>query len=146
MGYRIKPPQNEIERQQYYDLRWRILRAPWQQPRGTERDEYEDIAVHAVAIDSQGNMLGVARLHQTDKDTAQIRYMAVEENAQNQGVGRALLHYLEKQAIALGVGVVTLNAREKCIRFYLKQGYVITGPGHVLYGEIKHQKMQKQLE
>lgn len=145
MVYQIKPPQSEIERQQYYDLRWRILRAPWQQPRGTERDEYEDIAIHATAIDSRGNMLGVARLHQTDNATAQIRYMAVEENVQNQGIGKTLLHYLEEQAIALGVRVVTLNARENCIGFYIKQGYVITGTGHVLYGEIRHKKMQKHL-
>lgn len=145
MGYRIQPPQNEIERQQYYDLRWRILRAPWQQPRGTERDEYENVAVHAAAIDSQGNMLGVARLHQTDKTTAQIRYMAVEEIAQNQGVGRALLHYLEKQARTSGIHTIKLNAREMCVGFYIKQGYIITGPGHLLYGKIKHQQMQKRL-
>lgn len=143
--FTVKPPQTGIELQLYYDLRWRILRAPWQQPRGSERDEYENIAIHAMAIDSQGNVIGVARLHQTEKNIAQIRYMAVEDSLQKRGVGKALLHYLEEQAVALGVRLIKLNARENCIGFYIKQSYHITGPGHVLYGEINHQKMQKQL-
>ena len=143
--FTVNSPQTEIELQQYYDLRWRILRAPWQQPRGSERDEYESTAIHAMAADSQGNVIGVARLHQTDKTTAQIRYMAVKARLQKRGVGKALLHYLEEHAIALGVRLIKLNARENCVEFYIQQGYHITGPGHVLYGEIKHQKMQKQL-
>ena len=143
--FSVKRPQTEIELQQYFDLRWRILRAPWQQPRGSERDEYENMAIHAMAIDSLDKVIGVARLHQTDKTTAQIRYMAVEASLQNRGIGKALLHYLEEQAIALDVGLIELNARENCVGFYIKHDYHITGPGHVLYGEINHQKMQKQL-
>ncbi len=140
----IKQPQTESEFEQYYALRWRILRAPWQQPRGSERDEHEDKAIHAIAIDNN-KVIGVARLQQTDMASAQIRYMAVDETMQNQGVGKALLDYLEKQAITLGIHVIKLNARETHVGFYIKQGYAITGPGHILYGEIRHQQMQKQL-
>jgi predicted GNAT family N-acyltransferase len=143
--FTIKPPQTEIEFRQYYDLRWRILRAPWKQPRGSECDEYENIAIHAIAIDQHDAVIGVARLHQTDNTTAQIRYMAVQDRLQKRGVGTALLQYLEQQAIALGNRQIELNARETCVGFYIKQGYHVTGPGHILYGEIKHQKMQKQL-
>ena len=141
----VKQPQTDSELEKYYDLRWRILRAPWQQPRGSERDEYESKAIHAMAIDNKDKLIGVARLHQTDKASAQIRYMAVDEAVQNQGVGKALLHYLEKRASTQGIQVIELNAREKSVGFYSKQGYVVTGPGHILYGVIKHQKMQKKL-
>jgi len=143
--YSIKSPQTDIEFQQYYELRWRILRAPWQQPRGSERDEYETMAIHAIATDNSKNVIGVARLHQTDNTSAQIRYMAVDDDLQKSGVGKALLHYLEEQARALGVRQINLNARENCVGFYIKQGYHITGPGPVLFGEIKHQTMQKPL-
>ena len=145
MTYTIKSPRTNIELQQYYDLRWRILRAPWQQPRGSERDEYETMAIHAIATDNTDNVIGVARLHQTDNTSAQIRYMAVEASSQKRGVGKALLHYLEEQARTLGVRQINLNARENCVGFYIRQGYHITGPGPVLYGEIKHQMMQKPL-
>ena len=30
----------------YFDLRWRVLRAPWDQPRGSERDDREDTSIH----------------------------------------------------------------------------------------------------
>ena len=141
----IIEPSTADEFQQYYELRWRILRAPWQQPRGSERDEYETMAIHAIATDNSKNVVGVARLHQTDNTSAQIRYMAVDDDLQKSGVGKALLHYLEEQARALGVRQINLNARENCVGFYIKQGYHITGPGPVLFGEIKHQTMQKPL-
>ena len=144
--YLVKQPQTDSEIEQYYDLRWRMLRKPWQQPRGSERDEHEDEAIHVIAIDNKNRVIGAARLHQTDEVSAQIRYMAVEDDRQNQGIGKALLLYLEKQAIARGMRVINLNAREKYLGFYIKQGYVITDPGHVLYGEIRHQQMQKQLK
>ncbi len=145
MSFTIKSPQTISEHQQYYDLRWRILRAPWQQSRGTERDEHEAGAIHVIAIQPDGNVIGVARLHQLNRITAQIRYMAVEDHLQKNGVGKALLHYLEEQAVVLGIKQINLDARENCVGFYLKQGYHITGSGHVLYGEIRHQKMQKQI-
>jgi GNAT superfamily N-acetyltransferase len=141
----VKQPQTDSELEQYYDLRWRILRAPWQQPRGSERDEYESKAIHAMAIDDEDKVIGAARLHQIDKACAHIRYMAVDEAVQSQGVGKALLHYLEKRANALGIQVIKLNARENSVGFYSKQGYVVTGPGHILYGQIMHRKMQKVL-
>ena len=143
--YIIRSPQSEREQQQYYDLRWRVLRAPWQQPRGSERDEHETEAVHVMAINPQGHVIGVARLHQIDQTTAQIRYMAVEPDHQKQGIGKALLHYLEERADRMGIRLIQLNAREQCIQFYLNQGYIITGTGPLLYEVIKHQQMQKQL-
>lgn len=144
-SYSIRSPQTPHELQQYYDLRWRILRAPWQQPQGSERDEYDAGAIHAMAIDCDGNVIGVARLHQFAIATAQIRYMAVEKEMRKRGIGKALLDYLEEQARQIGIHVIELNAREQCIGFYSKQGYITTGPGPILYGEIRHQKMQKQL-
>ena len=143
--FKVRAPQTASEFEGYYDLRWRILRAPWQQPHGTERDDDEDNAVHAMALNEEGYIVGVARLHQLDVSTAQIRYMAVDEKWQHCGVGNALLHYLEEQAKALGIGIIKLNARENSLGFYTRRGYQITGPGHILYGEIKHQKLEKRL-
>ena len=144
--FNVSAPQSKTEFERYYDLRWRILRAPWQQPRGSERDHHEDNAIHAMALNDEGHIIGVARLHQINKTTAQIRYMAVEDRWQGNGVGDALLRNLEGKARALGVQLIKLNARENSVRFYTKRGYQITGPGHLLYGEIKHQKLEKRLD
>lgn len=142
--FKVRAPQTQSELNDYYELRWRILRAPWQQPPGSERDQQDDNAIHAMAMNENEDIVGVARLHQIDKTTAQIRYMAVAEHCQHKGVGEALLRYLEEKAKALGVRIIKLNARENSVGFYTKLGYQIIGPGHVLYGEIKHQKLEKR--
>lgn len=144
--FSITAPQSKTEFDHYYDLRWRILRAPWQQPRGSERDRHDDNAIHAMALSDEGQIIGVARLHLINKTTAQIRYMAVEDRWQGRGVGDALLRELEQKARALGIQLIKLNARENSVGFYTKRGYQITGPGHLLYGEIEHQKLEKQLD
>ena len=144
--FKVIAPQSITEFEHYYDLRWRILRAPWQQPRGSERDHHDDNAIHAMALNDEGHIIGVARLHQINNTTAQIRYMAVENGWQRSGIGDALLRYLEAQARALGVRLIKLNARENSVEFYTKRGYQITGPGHLLYGEIKHQILEKPLD
>ena len=144
--FEIISPQSNADFEGYYDLRWRILRAPWQQPRGSERDQHEDRAIHAMALDDQGQILGVARLHQINNITAQIRYMAVDDHWQQKGIGDALLRYLETKARESGIHVIQLNAREDSVKFYTKRGYQLIGPGHTLYDEIKHQKMEKRLE
>ena len=144
--FSITAPQSKTEFDHYYDLRWRILRAPWQQPRGSERDRHDDNDIHAMALSDKGQIIGVARLHLINKTTAQIRYMAVEDRWQGRGVGDALLRELEQKARALGIQLIKLNARENSVGFYTKRGYQITGPGHLLYGEIEHQKLEKQLD
>ena len=144
--FNVRAPQSKTEFEHYYDLRWRVLRAPWQQPRGSERDHHEDNAIHVMALNDEGHIVGVARLHQINKTTAQIRYMAVEDRWQGSGVGDALLLDLEEKARALGVQLIKLNAREDSVGFYTKRGYRITGPGHLLYDEIEHQKLEKRLD
>lgn len=143
--FTVRAPLSKTEFDNYYDLRWRILRAPWQQAPGSERDQHEDNAIHAMVLNDEDRVIGVARLHQINNTTAQIRYMAVAERWQHKGIGDALLRYLEEKAWGLGVRLIKLNARDNSVGFYSKRGYQITGPGHLLYGKIKHQKMEKQL-
>lgn len=140
----IKQPESEHEWQGYYELRWQVLRAPWQQPRGSEKDELESVAVHRLAIiDNQ--IVGVGRLHLVDQALAQIRYMAVADSQQNNGIGRLILQSLEQAAREQAIESVQLNARENAFGFYKKFNYRITGPAATLYGAIKHVQMKKNL-
>ena len=45
----------------YYDLRWRILRAPWKQPRGSEKDILEEDSYHLMVVDAKQRVIGVGR-------------------------------------------------------------------------------------
>ncbi len=140
-----KTPQSSDEFEKYYQLRWQILRKPWQQPLGSEQDSLEQQACHRMLTDSQNKLLAVGRFHKTSQHQAQIRYMAVATNQQGKGLGAKILKALEQEAAKQGVTEITLNARENAIGFYQKQGYSQQGFSHQLYGEVNHYFMIKKL-
>lgn len=142
---RIVEAVNPGQLRAYYALRWEILRAPWKQPRGSERDALDAGAIHLMAVDGGGVLIGVGRLHFNSIREAQIRYMAVSVARQRRGVGTLLLHALEDRAKRLGAASIVLDARETALGFYRKHGYHAIGPGHVLYNCISHVRMQKTL-
>jgi predicted GNAT family N-acyltransferase len=141
----VRAPQTDDEFARYYDLRWQILRAPWGQPRGSERDALEPTADHAAIFDERGAVLAVGRLHLNSPAEAQIRYMAVANAARGQGLGRQIVEHLEAAARQRGASVIVLNAREAVAAFYQRLGYEVIGPGPTMFGAIAHVRMQKRL-
>src|SRR5690348_4134100 len=91
-------PSSDHDWEQYFDLRWRVLRAPWEQPRGSEKDDREDKSTHLMAVDGDRRLLAVGRLHFNSASEAQVRFMAVAESARDRGLGTALLAELENRA------------------------------------------------
>ncbi|MEE9351954.1 MAG: GNAT family N-acetyltransferase [Thiotrichaceae bacterium] len=126
----------------YYDLRWRILRKPWSQEKGTEKDKLEATSIHRIAIQDR-QVVGVGRIHLLDQETAQIRYMAVDPDFSGLGVGSAILLSLEDAVKAKNVNTVILHSRESALNFYEQQGYSKVEKTHVLYGDITHYLMNK---
>lgn len=142
---KISYPRTDAEWQAYFELRWQVLRAPWNQPCGSERDSLEAASEHVMVLSEEKLLLGIGRVHFTEEGNAQIRYMAVSEDARGKGVGTLLLKELENIARLHGAGVVRLDARETALGFYRRLGYVDMGEGHTLYGTIRHRKMRKSL-
>jgi GNAT superfamily N-acetyltransferase len=140
----IRAPRTAEEFRLYYDLRWRILRQPWTQPRESEKDEHEEGAVHLIAW-CDGRVAGVGRLHFTGPDEAQIRFMAVEHDWQGRGIGGLILARLEDEARAGGARRMVLNARDAAVRFYSRHGYAISGESEPLFDSIPHWQMRKTL-
>jgi ribosomal protein S18 acetylase RimI-like enzyme len=139
-------PASAPELKQYYELRWKILRAPWNQPRGSERDALDATSTHVMVIDSGHLALGVGRLHFNSIREAQIRFMAVDVAHQRRGIGTLILQELENRGAELGATRIVLDARETSLGFYCKRGYTISGPGHMLFGNIAHASMTKHLK
>jgi predicted GNAT family N-acyltransferase len=142
---KVRQPKTKKEYEKYYDLRWRILRKPWNQPKGSEKDELEEQSIHLMAYE-KGKLLGVGRVHFNSSKEAQIRYMAVEERLRGKGAGTMILQDLEKRAKRKGSDHMVLNARESAVDFYKKHGYRIVAKAHTLFGAIPHYKMRKKLE
>ncbi|MSQ79921.1 MAG: GNAT family N-acetyltransferase [Flavobacteriaceae bacterium] len=141
----VKKAETAEDLAQCYELRYQILRKPWQQPRGSETDGKEHECITALALDENENPIGTGRLQMNAGDEAQIRYMAVADVQQGKGVGGEVLLFLEGKAKNLGAKNMALNARENAIPFYLKNGYAITADAEMLWGIIPHKRMEKKL-
>ena len=143
--FSLTEPQSEADWVSYFDLRWRVLRAPWNQPRGSERDDQEDRSIHVMLSDSSRIAMAIGRLHFRSADEAQIRYMAVEQAFAGRGFGSRILEELERRALSAGARLLVLNARKNAVPFYLKHGYAISGPADTLFGSIEHVRMEKEI-
>jgi predicted GNAT family N-acyltransferase len=141
----IGKPETPEQFKEYYDLRWRILRAPWDRLRGSEMDEFDEAADHVTVRDVDGRLLGIGRLHMNNAQEAQIRFMATEEFCRGFGIGRALIGKLEEIARDRGAERIVLNARAHVVGFYQRYGFVVTGPGPTLFDKLKHSRMEKSL-
>jgi thioesterase domain-containing protein len=138
-----RSPNNIAEFEQYYQLRWQVLRQPWDQVRGSERDKFEDNGIHRMVIDESDQVLAVGRLDYTAQFLGEIRFVAVSPFAQGQGLGQQIMASLEQKAQLLGINSLSLKARESAISFYQKIGYQVQEYSHLLFDEIKHFCMHK---
>ena len=103
----IITPITEQDLELYYQFRWQLLRQPWLQPLGSEKDELEQQSIHRMIMNEAQQVIAVGRLHQVGQREAQIRYMAVDENHQGQGLGKKIIQALEDEACKQGVTCIT---------------------------------------
>ena len=144
MVFQLKQPQSKNEFERYYELRWRILRAPWNEPKGSEVDDNENDCFHVMATDDD-KVIGVGRLQYNSNNEAQIRYMAVDDNYEGNGIGSSIVNALEQEATRTEHGLVVLDAREPAVGFYKKLGYKVKNKSYVLFDSIQHYRMIKLL-
>lgn len=140
----IRKPETKQEFEKYYNLRWRILRKPWSQPKGSEQDEMDDDSIHIMAVIGD-KIIGCGRGHFNSTIEAQIRYMAVDKNFRGQRISLGILKALEEELTKNGAKEIILKARENAVSFYEKQGYKIYKEGSILFDEIKHYWMKKKI-
>lgn len=139
----VRPPQTKEEFERYRDLRWKVLRAPFNQPRITEEDDEgtEDFPIMVCEVD--GIPIGVGRAHFISEDEAQIRSISVEPEWEGKGIGSIVLRELEKIVFEKGTRRIIIHARNNAIEFYKKNGYESVGPSYTLFGNIEHTLMEK---
>jgi GNAT superfamily N-acetyltransferase len=144
MEIEIRAPKNEVEWEQYYDLRYRILRQPWNQPRGSERNDGDLTGTH-FALYQNENLKAIARLDINNAESAQIRFMAVETGTQRKGFGKHVMLAIEKYCKSTKIHEINLHAREIAIPFYESLNYQVVEKSHLLFNEIQHFLMTKKI-
>jgi len=137
----IREPESSREWEAYYQLRWEILRAPLNLDKGSEKDDLEDSAIHRAIFENE-KIIGIGRLHFIDKDTAQIRYMAVLGESRRKGIGEMIVEEFAQISKQNKISKIILYARESVIEFYKKLGFDIIKKAHRL-GNIQHFLMER---
>ena len=108
-------------------------------------DAIEDQCFHVMAVNDNNKIIGVARLQFNSNNEAQIRYMAIDNSFQRQGIGRELVKTLEQYAKKTNHKNIVLDAREAAVTFYKKLGYKVINKSYLLFDEIQHFRMTKIL-
>jgi len=98
-----------------------------------------------MACDQHNTILGVCRLQYNSPTEAQLRFMGVKENTQGLGIGKLLIQYAEEKAKQHGSTKMILQARELAVDFYKKCGYRIVEKSFLMWDEIQHYLMEKNL-
>jgi ribosomal protein S18 acetylase RimI-like enzyme len=87
-------------------------------------EEKEHLLIGAFEDDS---MLGCCMLVEEAPGIIRLRQMAVLNDLQGKGIGRALMQFAENLARDRGYKVLTMHARKNAIGFYEKMGYQVKG-------------------
>lgn len=107
-----------------------------------ELEEEKENMLIAAFEDEQ--ILGCCMLVEELPDTVRLRQMAVLNDLQGKGVGRALINFAENLARDRGYRAIRMHARINAIGFYEKVGYVVKG-NEFQEVTIPHYLMEKQL-
>ena len=142
----VRPPKTPEEFQRYRDLRWKILRAPHNQPWILEQDDAGTRDYPIMVCEVDGIPIGVGRTHFISEDEAQIRSISVEPEWEGKGIGTIVLKELEKIVIARGARRIIIHARNSAVEFYKKYGYKSVEPSYTLFGEIEHTLIEKSIK
>lgn len=109
-----------------------------------EHDRTDADAVHVLARDETGAVVGAGRYYVTEPSTVQIGRMAVLARARGRGVGAHLLAALVREAGRRGFARAHLHAQTHASGFYRKAGF--TDDGAELWDAgIRHQPMSLEL-
>jgi len=134
---------NEVEK--IIDLRDKILRQPWGQPKETATDSLEHSSINAYIEDEAGIVTACGRLQENENKIGQIRFMAVDGDQQGKGLGKKIVVFLEIKAKELQLNKIELQARENAVKFYESMGYTIKERSFLLWGQIQHYLMEKTI-
>jgi YbgC/YbaW family acyl-CoA thioester hydrolase len=113
-------------------------------PEEMEWDAHDVTALHAVARNRLGRVIGTARLIAEGPGLARIGRMAVHRNLRGGGHGATVLRALEAAARSRGDRDVTLHAQRSAEAFYRRLGYAPHGEPFEDAG-IAHIEMRRAL-
>lgn len=108
-----------------------------------ERDGADPAALHVVALDPTGEVVGTGRVVE-EGGTARLGRIAVRADQRGRGTGAAVVRALERVAARAGLPTLRLHSQGGVVDFYVRLGYRRDGPADVEAG-LPHQWMRREL-
>ena len=105
----------------------------------------DDSAFHIFLLDSARKPLACGRLHFNAPDKAQVRFMAVDENARGRGYGRWHSRGIGDRNGTLRRSKGRAKCRDNVTEFYAKHDHAVVGATEALFGAIRRVRMAKPL-
>jgi len=131
------------EYQQMVKLREDMLRKPL--GLGFDNSELESEKENMlIAAFEDETILGCCMLVEEDPKTVRLRQMAVLNDLQGKGIGRALMNFAENLARDRGYRTLSMHARKNAVGFYEKMGYKVASDEFTEV-TIPHYVMEKKL-
>lgn len=118
------------------DIRTTVFIYEQQVPEDLEWDEFDPVSLHVLALNSNDQPIGTARL----LPDGHIGRMAVLKEWRGKGVGSAMLQRILEESSHRGMQKAMLNAQIAAIKFYEKFGFQVSGEEFMEAG-IPHIKM-----
>ena len=131
------------EYEQMVKLRNEMLRKPLGLSVTIEELEKEkDNMLNGAFEDDE--MLGCCMLVEQDPSTLRLRQIAILNDLQGKGIGRAITNFAENLARDRGYNRMYMHARKDVVGFFEKMGYIVTGSEFIDL-TIPHCIMEKEL-
>lgn len=122
----IITPSTKEQFKAYYALRYKVLREPGGHPKGTEKDDYEPISDHFMAVNEAGEAVGAVKLYEKAPGIGHLSHLVVATEHQHKGIGRKLMEHVEQKAREKGYKTLGTMSRLTATAFFERHGYKIT--------------------
>ena len=141
----IKTPTTKEQFKAYYALRYKVLREPGGHPKGTEKDDYEPISDHFMAVNEAGEIVGAVKLYEKAPGVGHLSHLVVSPDYQHKGIGRLLMEHVEQRAKEKGYKTLGAMSRITATAYFEKFGFKITELPTLHLGTIHLVWMEKNI-
>lgn len=129
---------------QVRDLCYEALHRPFGVPRDDRWNEMDPASTHLAAVEGD-RLVGYVRLID-ERGTGHVRQVVVAPSHRGRGIASDLVSCAVETAVARGLPRAYLNARERAVGVYARQGFrVVTGPFRMGRTYLKHVRMELPL-
>ena len=97
-----------------------------------------------IAAFEEEDILGCCMLVEENPETTRLRQIAVLNDLQGKGIGRALMNFAENLARDRGYKTISMHARKNTVSFFEKMGYKVASDEFTEI-TIPHYVMEKKL-